>query len=150
MAPSLNYYIFPKQPAKVTVSVCIPHKGNLVKLSLAYFTAVVRAPEEYAVRRNGLRLFYLISWSRSWCCLIRGWWEIWMVTQRCLGQTEGDLWDGVCWVAKVLQSWDQVCQMTAALWHWNVGSFVFFRFTLVPCFGLLGVFLPYPSFWRAV
>lgn len=61
-----NYCIFPKQPAKVTVSVCIPHKENLVKLSLAYFTAMLRAPQEYAVRRNGLRLFYLILWSRNW------------------------------------------------------------------------------------
>lgn len=66
-----NNCIFPKQPAKVTVSVCIPHKENLVKPSLAYFTAMVGASEEYAVRRNGLRLFYLILWSRSWCWLIR-------------------------------------------------------------------------------
>lgn len=39
------------------MSVCIPHKENLVKPSLTYFTAMARAPEEYAVRRNGLRLF---------------------------------------------------------------------------------------------
>lgn len=39
------------------MSVYIPHKENLVKLHLAYFTAVVRAPEEYTVRRNGFELF---------------------------------------------------------------------------------------------
>lgn len=66
-----NNCIFPKQPAKVTVSVCIPHKENLVKPSLAYFTAMVRASEEYAIRRNGLRLFYLILWNRGWFWLTR-------------------------------------------------------------------------------
>lgn len=42
---------------RLTVSVYIPHKENLVKLWLTYFTAVVRAPEEYIVRRNGFNLF---------------------------------------------------------------------------------------------
>lgn len=31
------------------------------------------------------------------------------------------------------QSWHQLCQTTAALWHCNVGPFVLSRFTLVPC-----------------
>lgn len=69
-----------------------------------------------------------------------------MVSQRCLGQTEGELWDGVgCDRSGAAgeQCWDQVCQRTAALRHWNVGSFVFFKFTLVPCFGPAWCF-PYP------
>lgn len=44
---------------RLTVSVYIPHKENLVKLWLTYFTAVVRAPEEYIVRRNGFNLFFI-------------------------------------------------------------------------------------------
>lgn len=70
MAPSLMIASFQSNQQRL-VSVCIPHKENLVKPSLAYFTSMVRAPEECAVRRNGLRLFNPILWSRSWCCLIR-------------------------------------------------------------------------------
>lgn len=55
---------------RLTVSVYIPRKENLVKLHLTYFTAVLRAPEEYVVRRDGFNLFYLILCSRSVCCLI--------------------------------------------------------------------------------
>lgn len=49
---------------RLTVSVYIPHKENLVKLWLTYFTAVVRAPEEYIVRRNGFNLFFLSNFMQ--------------------------------------------------------------------------------------
>lgn len=78
---------------RLTVSVYIPHKENLVKLWLTYFTAVVRAPEEYIVRRNGFNLFfYLILCSGSVLCLIG---ELAGIrccdTKRSLVQTPGDL-----------------------------------------------------------
>lgn len=49
---------------RLTVSVYIPHKENLVKLWLTYFTAMVRAPEEYIVRRNGFNLFFLSNFMQ--------------------------------------------------------------------------------------
>lgn len=77
---------------RLIVSVYIPHKENLVKLCLTYFTAMVRAPEEYIVRRNGFNLFYLILCSGSVFCLIGELAGILCCdTKRSLVQTQGDL-----------------------------------------------------------
>lgn len=50
-------------------SVCLhSHEENLVKLCLRCFTAVPRAPEEHAVRRDALERCYLVRRSSSRCC----------------------------------------------------------------------------------
>ena len=51
------------------MSVYIPRKENLVKLHLTYFTAVLRAPEEYVVRRDGFNLF-LSNFLQQECMLL--------------------------------------------------------------------------------
>lgn len=121
---------------------------------------MVRAPEEYTVRRNGFKLFYLLLCSRSICCLIGqlvG--SLCGDTERSLVQTKGEFvgWGLLsrrklcCW--KGQPSWDTQRYRSGlpndcSSVRWNVRSFVFFKLTSVPYFGPVWCFSYPPLFLK--